>query len=45
MSELEIVGGGTENREVIQVVPYIMDLESEYGTFVNGERIEEAKYI
>lgn len=28
-----------------KVKPYVLDLESSHGTFVNGERIPEAKYV
>ena len=27
------------------IVPYLMDLESTNGTFLNGEQIEGAKYV
>lgn len=27
-----------------QVIPYVMDLETTNGTFLNGERIEAARY-
>lgn len=35
----------TEKKGVMAVRPYIMDLESTNGTFLNGERIECSKYI
>jgi smad nuclear-interacting protein 1 len=35
----------TEKKGVMAVRPYIMDLESTNGTFLNGERIESSKYI
>ena len=35
----------TENGEIMEEIkPYIMDLESTNGTFLNGEKIEPARY-
>src|SRR5690554_3453452 len=35
----------TEKKGVMAVRPYIMDLDSTNGTFLNGERIDPSKYI
>jgi smad nuclear-interacting protein 1 len=35
---------GESTTKVIQCKPYLMDLESTNGTFINGQRIEDARY-
>lgn len=35
----------TDKKGVMAVRPYVMDLESTNGTFLNGNRIEPSKYI
>ena len=36
---------GEFGERVGRVRPYVIDLESGHGTWVNGERIPEAKYM
>jgi len=39
-----IVKEDEEGNTIKEVKPYIMDLESTNGTFLNGERIESSRY-